>query len=32
MKILPVGSELFHAYMWTGMKLIVVFRNFAKSP
>jgi len=33
MKIRPVGAELFHADRQTDMtKLIVVFRNFAKTP
>ena len=33
MKIRPVGAELIHADRRTDMiKLIVVFRNFAKAP
>jgi hypothetical protein len=31
MKIRPVGAELLHADRRTDMKLIVAFRNFAKS-
>jgi hypothetical protein len=33
MKILPVGTELFHAEGQTDMvKLIVAFRNFVREP
>jgi len=34
MVIRPVGTESFHADLWTERltKLIVVFRNFAKAP
>ena len=33
MKILPVGTELFHANRRRDIKkLIVIFRNFAKAP
>ena len=31
-KIRPMEAELFHADRMTDMKLIVVFRNFAKAP
>jgi hypothetical protein len=31
-KIRPVGAELFHVDRRTDMKLIFVFRSFAKAP
>jgi hypothetical protein len=32
MKIRPFGAEFFHADRWTGMKLIVTFRNLTNAP
>jgi hypothetical protein len=32
MKILPVGTELFHADGQTDMSNVVAFRNFTKVP